>query len=157
MNLQLIRMFAAGVVITPDREALKFPPAPFMLRLVEAITVVPSHSLQLMFAVAVSVAVIVPLAYQVPLVPCATLGPSKYVPVLLRLTSAPSELMNDVRLTAQVPEVVNVPPLRPVPHVTLVTEPEPAADQEGTPLEFSVKVCVPELLPARVTHAEPFQ
>jgi len=41
-----------------------------------AITVVPSHNLQKNVAApAVSVNVTVPLAYHVPVVPCATLGP----------------------------------------------------------------------------------
>src|SRR5882724_4815858 len=60
----------------------------------EAITVVPSHNLTVIFAApAVSVTKIDPEANHVPDDPCATLGPSKKVAVLFSRTSALVDLV----------------------------------------------------------------
>ena len=77
-DLQEMRIFAAGVAKTPDKDTV-FPTEDVadVLCSVLAITVVPSHNLQSPVKAPVSVKVTVPVASHVPLVPCAMLGPSK--------------------------------------------------------------------------------
>src|SRR6266446_8325621 len=73
---QEILRLPAGDVMTPERARLikKVAVSPTA---VDEIIVVPSHNLQKIFAATVSCAVTVPDANHVPVVPCATLGPSK--------------------------------------------------------------------------------
>lgn len=77
---QAIRMFPAGLASSPDREIVVLLP-PATLFPDAAIVVVPSYILQMKFAAAGAVNVTVPLAFQVPVVPCATLGPSANAPL----------------------------------------------------------------------------
>ena len=77
LSLTDIRKLPTGPVIKPDRlmevrwlARATYEPA-------DAITVVPSHSFANTDAADVSFMVTVPLTNQVPLVPCATVGPSK--------------------------------------------------------------------------------
>ena len=63
-----------------------------------AIIVVPSHNLQAIVAPpAVSCTVTAPLANQVPALPCATLGPSKKLALLLSATLPAIAFVNVVR------------------------------------------------------------
>ncbi len=158
VSWQLMRMFPAGVAKYPERDKVvvavfaKFPVLP------EAITVVPSHSLQLNAAVTpVSASETVPLANQVPVAPCAAEGPSMKLAVLFIATSAASELVRVDNDTEQVPLDVIVPPERPVPQVTEVTVPRPAAVHAGTPREDSERICVPVVFPVSFVQVVPFQ
>lgn len=76
-SLQEILMLAAGDARTPLRLTLTTPVAVWVEVATLSMTVVPSHSLQLNTELAASFSVTVPLANQVPDVPCAVLGPSK--------------------------------------------------------------------------------
>lgn len=106
---QEIRIFAAGEARKPDKEIVV---ETFMATDLEdpaAMMVVPSHSLHWNVAVpVVSISVTVPEANHVPDVPCATEGPSKKVPVLLRVIGAASVLAIGVdgnRAAGSVPEL----------------------------------------------------
>ena len=108
-SLHDILKFPAGAVIYPLKEILDVPDAPAgPIRCVqEAITVVPSHNFAVTsaLAVVVSITVTVPLTNHVPTVPCAILGPSKKLAVLLSATSAPRDAV-----MGENPAVKPVPP-----------------------------------------------
>lgn len=77
MSRQLILIFPAGDVMIPLNGAGTAPLPATILLVVAAITVVPSHSLQRNWSLVDELRPTVPNATHVPLVPCATLGPSK--------------------------------------------------------------------------------
>src|SRR6516162_10253770 len=71
------------------------------------------------------------------------------------VTSPVSDVVSACTLSATVPVVVIVPPLKPVPATIDVTV--PVVTHEGMPVAFSVSVFVPAVLPGNVTHVVLFQ
>ena len=112
-----MRKFPAGVARNPDREEVIGVFAPSVVQVDDAISVVPSHSFALnVDAAAVSLTVTVPLANQMPTLPCATLGPSKKFDTLLSATSPLSELVifDNTGTVAELTPTIWNPPAPPL-------------------------------------------
>lgn len=92
-----ILMFPAGEAMNPEREIVTGELANLFCVAALAKTVVPSVRIARKFAGPdVSVMVTVPVANQVPVVPCDTVGPTNTLAVLLRATSPLNEFVRAV-------------------------------------------------------------